>query len=651
MHRQSGTLWGAAAAACATVWTGCASEFPISVGSDIRRVEKAAMELAQGRLPEKRAVAEDPSGEPRRRKDIADMPTFDPRPPISGHPIDPFEDGTAFEKLKDVPERLRDLHKKWMADIVVLESVDPMFPRMRSVRLDLRETIRRAVANSHAVKIAGFIPAIRATSIMEAEGAFDTTVFFKGDDTDPVSGFDGVLYKNLDQPLGASFPQKFQTLLPPGSFLAEDLESRRTAFRFGASRKLATGAQLQVSQRMTNEVSNGLVNVLNPQSTTTLDLSIMQPLLRGGGLNTNQAGIRIAVSGKQQGIEEFRRSVMDHVAEVERAYWDLAEARRLKTIRERRLRQQTETARWVAAREREIPLTLQERARASVADARADLIESANDIRIAQERLKNLLNDPGLPSKDEIEVIPVDTMPDFITPTDDDVRAASMRAALGNRPQIRLARLKIWDADIRLGVARNDALPVVNLFARTSPQGLDYRIGSAMGDELKWKYTDWTFGINVEIPIGNRVARARLKRSGLEREQSLEQLAQVVENACFEVAKSLISVDTAQTRIVARRRALEAAASELFAREIQLREGNLQEGVSNALEFLLTGQERLAAAHRDLVDAQADYRREIVSLEQSKGTLLHYNNINLLECPEDGKRYGAAVGSDAGKRN
>jgi outer membrane protein TolC len=596
---------------------GCATESAWHADERIIQVERGALAEARRRDADGGGAASGVSAAVARRSPPA-SPSTPGEPDGAFHrpfEIRPVAAAPPDAGRKPDPTAKTSIKKE---DLLKLNVDEPMTGAPATVTMRLSDAVRGALRHSHQVAFAGYTPAIKATEMLEAQGAFDPVLFFRGDGADSATGFPGVLHWNKDQPpastLGGAIP----------------LQSSELSARFGIRQLLPTGAVVQLSQRFSYVDSSNVFLSPNPQSASSLSLAIIQPLLRGAGLDVNRAKIFIGSNNKEIGLEEFRRIVIRHLADVEQAYWNLMLARYVLAIQRQLLELQTETARRLDARQDILPYT-RDLARATVAQTEAAVIRSRNGVRDAQDRLKVLINDPELTLRKDVEILPSDPLTDGVVPIDDPVREASLRAALDNRPEIRQARLEIRSAAVREGVSRNELLPQLNVLAELVPQGVAGRLDNAFNQQWRYEFQDWIFGVTLEIPLGNRTARAHFRRDRLLREQAIAQLSNTVQTAYFEVSTALNNLDSTQQEIPARRRGLEAAAAELAARTFLVYESTPREQIGSALEFLLTSQQRLAQSHQALAESRTAYNNGIVRLEQAKGTLLHYNNIEPAE--------------------
>jgi len=132
----------------------------------------------------------------------------------------------------------------------------------------------------------------------------------------------------------------------------------------------------------------------------------------------------------------------------------------------------------------------------------------------------------------------------------------------------------------------------------------------------------------LEIPLGNRAARAIWRRTLLQRMQAIEQYRAFVEQVAVDVKIAARNVNSAWDVIKHSREAR-------FAAEEALK--NLahmpvdRENLPEVVQLKLDTQDRLAAAQQGEAQAVSDYNIAISDLEKAKGTILRYNNVLLEE--------------------
>src|SRR4029453_8564479 len=214
--------------------------------------------------------------------------------------------------------------------------------------------------------------------------------------------------------------------------------------------------------------------------------------------------------------------------------------------------------------------------------------------------------------------------------------ADQIDTALDNRPELGQQLARIRTAEITQEVGRNNLLPQLNFTGSLSLQGVGLNVGQALKDQRQWEDISSSIGLEFEIPIGNRAARAIYRRVQLQRLQAITQYKNLIDQVQQEVKTSVREVNYAWKIIGQRRQARFAAADSLLA--IQQRAEAGEALTPTFVQLQLDAQERLARAQAEEAASISDYNVAISRLERAKGTLLRYNNVVMEEESLPGRR-------------
>jgi outer membrane protein TolC len=132
---------------------------------------------------------------------------------------------------------------------------------------------------------------------------------------------------------------------------------------------------------------------------------------------------------------------------------------------------------------------------------------------------------------------------------------------------------------------------------------------------------DYYVGLNLNIPLRNRVAKADQYRSELEYRQAELRLEQLKKQVRIEVRNAQYALDQTGARVEAARKGRDLA-NRTF--EITKKEQELGSGSSYQT---LSAQHDLALAELDLVGAMTTYEKAKVELDRATGTTLEHNGI------------------------
>lgn len=461
--------------------------------------------------------------------------------------------------------------------------------------LSLRECISRTVANNFLIRTDSFGPAISAMDILKAESAFDT-VFFADSS-----------FQKLNQPTASEL-------------LSGD--SDRTTLTSGLRKLLPTGGAVSGTYNLTRLDTELQFATLNPSYTNNLTLELRQPLLRGAGVDFARSGIEVSKNNWRVAKYEFRKKVRDVLADVEKTYWRLGQARRALVVQRILVEQTRKTQKILEDRRAyDVVQAMVDRATALSESRQADYISFETRVRDLEDQLKTLMNDPDLSLGDDVEIMPTDFP--TVTPLVLD-QIAEVQAAVTNRSELHQARLNIENARINVMVTKNQALPKLDFVFRYTSNGLDSNPGRAFDGLSASNFLDYFVGLSFEYPLGNRGPRAEMTKARLQRDQALAALQQVIEGVILEVHVAVRNLQNAYNQVQPRKKSVEAA--EANVESIQLRKERLS---PEYLDVQLNAQATLADARRGLLAAMVEYRIALIDLERAKDTLLQYNNVTI----------------------
>ena len=107
----------------------------------------------------------------------------------------------------------------------------------------------------------------------------------------------------------------------------------------------------------------------------------------------------------------------------------------------------------------------------------------------------------------------------------------AVATAISHRPDISQAIKDLRSAHVRLGVANNDLLPQLDVLIGTYVAGLrgSSDITKAWVQQFSESRPGFNFGLEYEIPVGNRAAQSRRERRQWELTRSMQQFRLTVE--------------------------------------------------------------------------------------------------------------------------
>jgi outer membrane protein len=410
------------------------------------------------------------------------------------------------------------------------------------------------------------------------------------------------------------------------------------------SQGFSPGTAFQVSFNNQRQSTNGTAIAFNPSLTSSFRASIRQHLLQGFGRNLNLRFLRTARNNKKITEEGFRQQVISTVSQVENIYWDLVNAYEAYRVNERSLALAQKT---LSDNQKQVeigtlaPLDVV-RAQSSVASAEQALIASKTNLQLQQLVMKNALTRslPNNSSLVQAEVIPTDTVQ---VPEQENVPPVEqlIQMAFANRPDYKQQRITLQNNEINIKGVNNGLLPVVDLVAfygasalsgvpnplatNPIPASLGGGFPDAFGNLFNSTGPDKGVQINIQIPLGNRIAQATQVRAMLEYRQSQLSLKTVENTISIGIRNDVFTLENNRASVVAAQKARDLAAQTLDAEQ---KKYNL--GASTYLA-VLQDERDLAQAESTLVSAMTNYAKARVQLDRDTAQTLDRYNIKIDE--------------------
>ena len=527
----------------------------------------------------------------------------------------------------------------------------------KRVPLALRDAILMALENNRDIEVERLNVQLTEFDVRASDGAYDptfTSSFFYDRRRVPVAN---VLAGGED-----------------GGLLTDNVTGNATL----AQRLRKHGGLLQGTFNNDRATTQNLFNAINPQFTSSLNISFTQPLMKNRETDPFRRQIKLAKKRLDISDSQFRQRAIEIIAQVQRAYWDLVFARRDREIK----RESVDLAR-VQLEHNQRLVEAGSLAPADIISARVEL-ERRNDeaeaavdaIQRAENALKALMLQPDKTDLWNSELAPVE-QPQVDSGAGLPLEDAT-RLALQNRPEMEQFRLRgelnKIDAeffrdqtkpqidfvisygavgvagDPRTGenfftassLATNDRINRLINYVNAQPNAPnpliqllpppvsapipDFLVGGnwkSLGNMFKNDFRTWHIGVNISLPLRNRAAEANLGRSLAEgrqidiQRQRTEQLIQV------EVRNALQAVETAKRRV-------EAAKNSRVNAELQYQSEQRKFDAGQSTNFfVLDRQNALSAARGRELRAQTDYTKAVAELQRTLSTTLSSNNVSV----------------------
>lgn len=342
------------------------------------------------------------------------------------------------------------------------------------------------------------------------------------------------------------------------------------------------------------------------------DISLIQPLLKGGGYDVAMASVRTARLNEQRNVLSLKSTLMDTVVSVISAYRTFLQAVKQLEISKKSL----ERAKELAAVNRELIASgrMAEveivQAEADIASKEFDLMQTENSLDSARLSLIKLLN-----INKNTKIVPTENI--VVEPAAID-HAQSYTIALNNRPDYLSSLIGLETAKISLMLAKNNMLWDLSL---TTSYGEDHVKQGVFGTDSGSK--NWSGGLKLTIPFrdltlqqGYLSAKIGLDKTELSHNNLRENIEIEVQDALRDVEMKLRQVTLARQ------------SRGLSEKKLEIEVEKLKAGRSTNFQ-LVSYQNDLINAQNSELNAAINYLNALVALDKTFGITLEKQGIKI----------------------
>lgn len=470
----------------------------------------------------------------------------------------------------------------------------------KAIALSMRDAIRLTLENNLDIKIRGIDPQSSAEDITIAKARFDWT-------------FEGSWSKTRSKTPSASVLSG-----------AAASESESDSISVGLKKTLTTGGTIKPTLTWRRDETNSAFATLNPSYTTDAYITITQPLLRNAGRKVNLSEIETARNNTEISKYSFKTNTINTLSSMQQTYWDLVFAIEDLAVKKKSLRLTKDTLEQTRAQVDAGILAPIEvtRVRADVASKEEAILNAQRTVEDREDQMRRFINKKNSSLMENIGVIPLQRGAYQVVDLD---VINEIRQGLAYRPDYLSSKISVQNRDIDLVVAKNAKLPVVDISTTLSMNGLGANTDDSFDLLRDNDFHDWSASVSVEIPLGNRAAKADYLKARLARRQAVYELDNLQQDVIIDVKREARQVGTNLKRIRSTRLARELAEERLKAEEEKFKVGEA------VILDVLEAQTLLAEAESNERRAVVDYNKSRISLETAKGTLLERNRILLTD--------------------
>jgi len=491
-------------------------------------------------------------------------------------------------------------------------------------RLLTRDLVVRRVLIDHLrIRVAGRRYLVAEAEAEEEEARFDVSVFGR------------VLRGESSLPSANAFVQPFV------------LDDRDDLLEVGVSKAFQQGLQLSTSFLATRYETSLTSAGLRPEYDTGLAVTAVQPLLSGAGKVSNAAELEAARRAAEAAERRYGAEAALVSAATEILYWrlvgtvDILRLRQESVERVRKLLEDTR-ARLEAG---VVPISEVRQAQSGLAGREEDLTRARREVERVVDTLATNLRLEG-----DVKVweLPVRTEPlprEAVALGD---LGPLIEEAVRRRKELQAAGLDAEAERIEARAARKDMLPRLDLVAglelvglaggavelpnfQPPPDTVRSPFDGAFPDSLDRMVSgdtfDWSIGLRVSYPVGNRGPKARYARETYEAHEAELERARLEDQVRHEVVSAYKDQAAALERAGVASRFAELAELALEDEEVRL-----EEGLSNNLRILQL-QEDLTDARTRHIEALVEIQRAGVQLDYAVGHYLESRGLSVGDVP------------------
>ncbi|HEY1731191.1 MAG TPA: TolC family protein [Terriglobales bacterium] len=410
---------------------------------------------------------------------------------------------------------------------------------------------------------------------------------------------------------------------------------------FNYSQAFPTGTSFSLEVDNNRQTSNSIFNSLNPTLNTYYRFTVQQQLLAGFGTGPNLRYLKIAKNNKKISDIAFKMQIVATMTQVANIYWDLVSAYEEEKVNEQSFafaQQSFENAQKQLQLQATPAMDVM-RAEAEVSRRDQDLTVAKTNLQLQESLIKNALtknlDDPTL---EAMPVVPTDLL-DTVQEIPEKPTQELIAQALQDRPELSESDIDLQNREITRKAAANALLPTLTL--------VGFYGGTGLAGDLNPFYTqpntplvptnwvggfqnsfnntspDYLVGLNLAVPIRNRVAKADQYRSELEYRQAELREQQLKKQIRIEVRNAEYALEQGRARVEAARKA-----RDLADKTFGIMQKEQQLGAGSSFQTL-TAQRDLALAQLDLVNASTAYQKSKLELQRATGTTLEENKVEI----------------------
>lgn len=361
----------------------------------------------------------------------------------------------------------------------------------------------------------------------------------------------------------------------------------------------------------------------NGEYQTFFGLSVVQPLLKNAWYGGTMAAVRLAALSSDIAFQDYRRQLMLIVSTAEASYWNLYMAQEQVRFFEESVATAEKIlgdnrARLEAGKGSELEML---EAEAGLALRRSRLSEAQQKRYEAANRVISLFSETVVANPAVIRAI------DHPRVSDPQISYyEAWREAFESNPDYLIQRQKVLQESVRVGYARNQRLPELNLRGSYGLNGLGETPGQSWDDVQSQDFPSWSIGVEFRVPLVGGIktahelaaARLREKEAMILLREVETQIANALDTTIHKIRSARESVNSYETVARFTQNLLDSALARLDVGKIESRK-------------VLEIETDVFEAKNSVVDAMVQFQRALLELELMQGAVLRGRSLELTQ--------------------
>ncbi len=368
-------------------------------------------------------------------------------------------------------------------------------------------------------------------------------------------------------------------------------------------------------------LTNGVFDTRTETTRGGVTLNLSQPLLKNAWIDATRRNVFMYKNRLQWSDQNFRLAIMKAVNETAKNYYELIYARTNVEVLEKAL----ELAMKLAEENRKkvqvgTMAPLDEKSAESQAATAKALLLDAQRAKLDQENVLKRLLSANYSALHDIELLPSDVLAAPIPVLN---LKQSWAEGMAQRPDLLQARLDIEQQNIVLRYTYNQLFPELDLIGSYGFAGSGREFSGAFGRIASGSDPNYSFGVSVTIPLGNRVARGIYAGSKEQKKYYLLLLKSLEQDILVQIENGVRLVQTSFDEIETTRRARIFAQAALDAEQKKLESGK------STPYLVLQAQRDLTSSRKDEIRALANYHKALSDLYFQEGSILEKHHLGV----------------------